>query len=231
MDTRYPLFTLCDSRLWRWDFAMELSGFTLRVVLLFFPGVLCALIVHALTIQRQRTTPEFLTSAFVYGVSTYLLLAGMREALTGLATWFGWRVPPRVTFFAALTDERARIEWGEILLSAGVAMLLGLVVSAAANHNLLHRAAERMGISRRFGEPDVWSHFLNSPEIRWIAVRNLSADVVYEGWVEAFSDTGQSPEIVLRDVSVYRNSSGTKLYDRSRVYLSPERQSLVIEEA
>jgi hypothetical protein len=210
---------------------MELSVLTLRVVLLFFPGVLCALIVHALTIQRERTTPQFLTSAFVYGVSTYLLLAGLRAGAAALANESGWPVPPRVTFFAALTNERARIAWGEIGLSAVVALILALLVSAAANHNLLHRIAERLGISRRFGEPDVWSHFLNSPEIRWIAVRNLSADVVYEGWVEAFSDTGQSPEIVLRDVNVYRNSSGTKLYDRSRVYLTPDKQSLVIEEA
>lgn len=210
---------------------MELSVLTLRVVLLFFPGVLCALIVHALTIQRERTTPQFLTSAFVYGVSTYLLLAALRSGLAALAESFGWPVPPRVTFFAALTDERARIAWGEIGLSAVVALALALIVSAAGNHNVLHRFAERIGISRRFGEPDVWSHFLNSPEIRWIAVRNLSADVVYEGWVEAFSDTGQSPEIVLRDVNVYRNSSGTKLYERSRVYLTPDKQSLVIEEA
>jgi hypothetical protein len=210
---------------------MELSVLTLRVVLLFFPGVLCALIVHALTIQRERTTPQFLTSAFVYGVSTYLLLAGLRAGCAALGKEFGLPAPPRVTFFAALTNERARIAWGEIGLSAVVALVLALLVSAAANHNLLHRMAERLGISRRFGEPDVWSHFLNSPEIRWIAVRNLSADVVYEGWVEAFSDTGQSPEIVLRDVNVYRNSSGTKLYDRSRVYLTPDKQSLVIEEA
>lgn len=210
---------------------MELSVLTLRVVLLFFPGVLCALIVHALTIQRERTTPQFLTSAFVYGVSTYLLLASFREAYAAAARLVGWKTPPRVTFFDVLTNERARIAWGEIGLSAAVALLLALLIAAATNHNLLHRAAERVGISRRFGEPDVWSHFLNSPQVRWISVRNLSADVVYEGWVEAFSDTGQTPEIVLRDVNVYRNSSGAKLYDRTRIYLSPDKQSIVIEEA
>ncbi|MBW3571276.1 MAG: hypothetical protein KY467_09230 [Gemmatimonadetes bacterium] len=150
---------------------MELSVLTLRVVLLFFPGVLCALVVHSLTIQRERTTPQFLTSAFVYGVSTYLLLAALRAGSAGVADVFGWPAPPRVTFFAALTDERARIAWGEIGLSAVVALVLALLLAAAGNHNLLHRLAERCGISRRFGEPDVWSHFLNSPEIRWIAFR------------------------------------------------------------
>lgn len=210
---------------------MELSVLTLRVVLLFFPGVLCALIVHSLTIQRQRTMPEFLTSAFVYGVSTYLVLAGMRAVLAGFAPVLGWRTPPRVTFFNVLTDERARIAWGEIALSALFATLLALVVAAAANHNVLHRAAERMGISRRFGEADVWGHFLDSPKTNWIIVRDVEADLLYEGWVDAFSDTGAAPQLLLSEVGVYRASSGAKLHDRKRVYLTPRKDSVIIEEA
>lgn len=209
---------------------MELSVLTLRVVLLFFPGVLCALVVHSLTIQRERTTPQFLTSAFVYGVSTYLLLAGIRATLAGLAPLFGWRAPPRVTFFAALTDERARIALGEIVLSAIVALLLAVLVSVVSNNKLLYRAAERLGISRRFGEPDVWGYFFNSPQIRWVAVRDLATNTVYEGWVEAFSDTGAAPEVLLRDVTVKSNSTGAKLFDSKRVYLARDRTSLVIEQ-
>lgn len=210
---------------------MELSVLTLRVILLFFPGVLCALIVHALTIQRERTTPEFLTSAFVYGVSTYLLLAGLRAALAGIASLFGWGAPPRVTFFNVLTNEKARIAWGEIGLSAVVALLLALAVSAVANHNVLYRVAERMGISRRFGEPDVWCHFLDAPGTKWIIVRDVQGDLLYEGWVDAFSDTGADPQLLLSEVSVYRASTGTKLHDRKRVYLTPRKDSVIIEEA
>ncbi|HYR06806.1 MAG TPA: DUF6338 family protein [Longimicrobium sp.] len=209
---------------------MELSVLTLRVVLLFFPGVLCALIVHALTIQRERTTPQFLTSAFVYGVSTYLLLAGLRAISAGCAKLLGWGPPPRVTFFNVLTNEKARIAWGEIGLSVIVALLLALVMAVVLNNNVLHKAAERMGISRRFGEVDVWGYFFNSPQIRWVAVRDLATDTVYEGWVEAFSDTGAAPEVLLRDVTVKTNSTGTKLFDSKRVYLSRDKTSLIIEQ-
>jgi hypothetical protein len=209
---------------------MELSVLTLRVVLLFFPGVLCALIVHALTMQRERTTPQFLTSAFVYGVSTYLLLAGLRAACAGIASLFGWGTPPRVTFFSALTNEKTRIAWGEIGFSAVVALMLALVMAVVLNNNVLHKAAERIGISRRFGEVDVWGYFFNSPQIRWVAVRDLATDTVYEGWVEAFSDTGAAPEVLLRDVTVKTNSTGTKLFDIKRVYLARDKTSLIIEQ-
>lgn len=209
---------------------MELSVLTLRVVLLFFPGVLCALVVHALPIQRERTTPQFLTSAFVHGVSTYLLLAGVRAVCAGVARLAGWGAPPRVTFFDVLTNEKARIAWGEIGLSAIVALLLAFGVSGVVNQNALYRIAERLGISRRFGEVDVWGYFFNSPQIRWVAVRDLATDTVYEGWVEAFSDTGGAPEVLLRDVTVKTNSTGTKLFDSKRVYLARDKTSLIIEQ-
>lgn len=210
---------------------MELSVLTLRVVLLFFPGVLCALIVHALTIERQRTTAQFLTSAFVYGVSTYLLLAALRAGSAAVARVFGWPAPPRVRFFAALTDQQTKIAWGEIALSAVVAVVLAVLVCTALNNNVLHRLAERLGISRKHGEGDVWGYFFNSPEIRWVAVRDLATDTLYEGWVEAFSDTGASPELLLRGVSVSRSTTGSKLFDCERVYLARDKASLIIEES
>lgn len=209
---------------------MELTAITLRVVLLFFPGVLCALILHALTSHRERTTAQFLTSAFVLGVCTYLVLVGTRGACAWVARAAGWRSPPEVTFFEILTNERARISWGEIGSSAVLAVLLAFALAAARNHNVLHRAAERLRISRRFGETDVWGHFMNSPEVRWISVRDLAADRVYQGWLDAFSDSGAEPQLLLRDVEVYQNSTGAKLYDRKRVYLSPNKHSVAIEE-
>jgi hypothetical protein len=188
---------------------MELSALTLRVLLLFFPEVICALIVHALIAQRERTTAQFLTNAFVLGVMTYLLLAGGRSAAVRCARLTGW-LPPRVTFFDVLTTQTARIAWGEIALSAGVAVLLAFLVAAALNYNLLHQLAVQLRISRRFGQADVWGYFLNSPDILWVAVRDLGTDTMYEGWVDAFSDTGSAAELLLRNVTVTRNSTGTR---------------------
>ena len=58
----------------------------------------------------------------------------------------------------------------------------------------------------------------------------VHTDTVYEGWVEAFSDTGVAPEVLLRDVTVKRNSTGTKLFDSKRLYLARDKVSLIIEQ-
>jgi hypothetical protein len=209
---------------------MEVSALTLRVVLLFFPGVVCALIVQALMNRRERGALDFLVDAFVFGVGTYLLLAMLRAGCARISQIAGWPTPAEITFFDVLLNEKARISWGEIALSAVVAVLLGAGVAAIGNHHLLYRIAERLGISRKFGDPDVWNYFLNSPDIRWVAVRDVATDTVYEGAVEAFSDTGVAPELLLRAVRVSRSSTYTKLYDCDRVYLSRDRSSLVIEQ-
>lgn len=173
---------------------------------------------------------QFLTSAFVLGVGTYLVLAGTRAGWAWIALTAQWPRSPTITFFDVLTDEAARISWREIASSAILAVILAFALAAARNHNLLHRLAERLRISRQFGELDVWGHFMNSPEVRWISVRDHSADRVYQGWLDAFSDSGADPQLLLRDVEVFQNSAGTKLYERKRVYLSPSKHAIAIEE-
>lgn len=141
-----------------------------------------------------------------------------------------WPLPPAITFFDVLTNDGARISWGEIGLSALVAILLGALVAAIGNHHLLYRTAGRLGISRKFGDPDVWSYFLNSPDTLWVAVRDVASDTVSEGAVEAFSDTGDTPELLPRTVKVSRHSTDTELYECDRAYLPGDRGSLIVEQ-
>lgn len=208
---------------------MELSALTLRVLLLFFPGVLCAMIVETLTPRREHTPATFLTESFVFGISTYLLLSGTGAVLSWIAIGFGSGPLPSVTFFQALVDPSQQILWGEIAASAGAGVVLAGLVAALQNYKVLHRTARRFHISSKFGELDVWSHFLASPDIGWILVRDLDADRTYEGWLEAYSDSGDDAQLLLRDVRIYESAAGAELYRTKRVYLGRDKHVLVIE--
>lgn len=210
---------------------MELSTLTVRVLLLFFPGVICAMLVDTLTVHRERTSAQLLTHSFVLGLGSYLSLNVLREGWFWIARLTGSPRPLPVTFFDALTNEKLRISWGEIALATVVAVILGIGVSAAINHRLVHEGANSLRVSRRFGDLDVWGLLFNSPDLGWVTVRDLGHDLTYEGWVDAFSDTSASPELLLRDVRVFRSSSGTQLYETSRVYLARPSDTLVIEPA
>lgn len=208
---------------------MEVSALTLRVLLLFFPGVLCAMLVDALTVHRERSSTQFLTNAFVLGLTSYLVLYVGRWACAGLSDVLGLPPPLPVTFVDALLSETVRIAWGEIVMAAGIALVLGLVLSASVNHQLLHRAARRLRITRKRGSLDLWSYALGSPDANWILVRDLQFAFTYFGWLEEFSETGETAELWLRDVQVFDSGTATKLYDSDGVYLSRDPRTLVIE--
>jgi hypothetical protein len=66
------------------------------VLLLFFPGVLCALVLDALTVHRERTPVQFLTHAFALGMGSYLSLYTVRDAVAAMAQWLRLRQPKDV---------------------------------------------------------------------------------------------------------------------------------------
>lgn len=109
---------------------MELSSLILRVLLLFFPGVVCAVLVDVLTVRRGRNVFQFLTHSYVLGMGSYLLVYGARELWALLAALFGLRPPLEMTFFTALVDERQRIAWGEIALAGLTSVPLAVAVAA-----------------------------------------------------------------------------------------------------
>lgn len=133
------------------------------------------MLVDALTVHRERTPAQFLTNSFVLGISSYLLLYAGQWACAGMANLAGLRPPLPVTFFDALLNDRIRIAWGEIILTAGIGGMLGLLVSAGMNNRVLHRASRRLPITRKRGSLDLWSYVLGSPRTNWIIVRDLQS--------------------------------------------------------
>ena len=208
---------------------MEVSALTLRVLLLFFPGVLCAMLVDALTVHRERTAAQFLTHSFVLDLSSYLLLYAGRWTCAGLADALGLPPPLPVTFIDALLNDKRRIAWGEIILSAGTAVPLGMSVAAGINHKLLYRLGRALHITRRRGSPDLWSYVFDSGQTTWISVRDLEHGFTYFGWVQEYSETVDLAELWLRNVTVYTSATGTKLYEANALYLSQDPRSITIE--
>jgi hypothetical protein len=52
----------------------------------------------------------------------------------------------------------------------------------------------------------------DSPLNHWVVIRDIQNDLMYQGWVESFSDGLDNNEILLRDVKVFRNSDQDFLY-------------------
>jgi len=81
---------------------MEISEFTLRLPLLFFPGIVCAYLVDALTIHRPRQPVFFLLQSFVLGLGSYF---AYWTVCTALRHFFPTKWTMDVIILRALVDK------------------------------------------------------------------------------------------------------------------------------
>ena len=115
-------------------------------------------------------------------------------------------------------------------LVTGISVLFGFVVSACISHKLLYRFAHKLQITRKFGDLDAWAFLMTSPDVpAWVIVRDLEHDLMYTGYVQLFSDSGERDELFLRDVTVYKNSTAEEWYQMPGLYLPRFRRDLLIE--
>ena len=80
--------------------------------------------------------------------------------------------------------------------------ILGTLMAAVANRRLLYRwIAQPLGI-QRYGDEDVWTFLMHSKGSEWIFLRDHRHGLVYKGWIQLYSDSGPSRELLLNDVEV-----------------------------
>lgn len=203
---------------------MEISEVTVRLLLVFFPGIICAMVVDALTVHRERKLWSFVLNSFVLGFTCYLLTFALWQVLS----------PGHVTIMESLLEVKAKegkeaLAVVEIVVATVLSIPLAFGVSYASNHKLLHRMARGLRVTKKFGDLDVWGYLFNSDIPEWVVVRDLEEDLAYEGWVEAFSDTADDNELFLRDVRVVNNTTGDEIYRVGGLYLARARGKLTIE--
>jgi len=209
---------------------MPFTELTLRLLLLFLPGLLCAFLVAKLTVHRETKPFQLMLAAFVYGCSCYLFYFCLYWVCIKSYNLFADN--PRLTSFVfgkALLDPEVGLDFGEIVGASALAIPLGVGIGISATRKWGYRIARLLRATNKFGNVDIWNYFLNSDEVEWVRVRDTEDNLIFEGWINLFSDEFKVNELVLKDVKVYQNSSGEYLYDVPAVYLARKPTALTIE--
>ena len=195
---------------------MKLDLTVLQIGLIFFPGIIWASI-HRRFVARERTgTFDFLVLCFVFGIISYLVTFAAYSAVD--------RVHPLQRFFEDPGNSGVPlISTIDLLISTGVAFVLALLWTYTSNYKLDVRLFNALKASKSYGDEDLWDYTFNSPRpyVEYVHVRDFERDLVYCGWVDAFSGSGKLRELLLRDVIVY-GLDGEKLYDVPSLYISKE---------
>lgn len=199
---------------------MSLSEFTLSIILTFLPGLIAFIIVEQLTVHNEVKPYRFVIYSLLLGFACYLLYYPLT-----LIPFLGLKFH----FIQSLSNTKISLDFKEILVTTLLSIPLGLLVSFLINHKVLHKLGKLLKVTNKFGDLDVWSYIMNSQMPEWVVVRDIEKDLMYEGWIQAFSDSTERDEIFLRDVKVFTNKTAQLLYETPGLYLPKKRECLTIE--
>jgi len=204
---------------------MEISAFVFKILILFFPGILCSYIVENFTEHKEWSKFQFLINSYVFGFSSYIIY----WIFLNLIIYCFSCEENNVAFVKAITNKGYPINYSEVLWASLIAIFLGLLLTTLSTYKLHFRLIHTLKISNKFGEQDVWEYLMNSNRTEYVTVRDLNYNLMYDGWIQAFSGNSTEPELLLGDVKVYTNEDAVHLYDVSSQYLKLDSNCIVIE--
>lgn len=207
-----------------------MNDLAVLIGLISFPGLIATIICDKLLVHAERWT------IFKYGIYTFVFGVGSYVALQCL-TWiisFGCVHLPFLSADATLglwntLSSGKDLRFSEVAWATGISPIIALAAVYCANKKLLVRAAQHLGISNKYGDENLFSYFLNSPDVQWIYVRDPAAGFSYRGLVRSFSETKEVQELTLTDVTVYSYEESEALYQLNSIYLSKPLGTFVIE--
>ena len=203
---------------------MSLSSFLIRIILLVLPGIASSSLYRHLRGRRTRKDWEDFLEILVFSFLCYTIY--------GLALSLLYPADDPLAAFRALTNESVQIDRPvarAIVWALVIAIPVAFLASYIDEYKIINRFGWSIKATKRIGDEDIWDYFNRSPDIVWITVRDHKLDLNYYGWIEAFSDSEEERELLLREVEVYKNSTAEFLYATDVVYLSRKPDDLTID--
>ena len=211
---------------------MEISALTLKLIILLTPGALAAIIVKRLTVNHKPSSDfMFVLDAVLLGMFSYLIL----QICLIVWIWIGNICSPHKDYhtlqvFRSIADSSS-IPYKEIIFACIFAIALGFFVSRIIEKRIINRIAIWMKVTQKYGDLNLFSHYLNAKSIEYVYIRDIKNSLTYLGYVSACSETTEYKELVLGDVTVFTYPESDELYDVQSIYLCFPKDEIKIEKA
>jgi hypothetical protein len=204
---------------------MNIDATVVRFLLLLVPGLVATFLYRRYTGRKTKQYWKDSITVLFFSIISYLLLGFFLTIRNYI-----WSPPKLLTFFDAVLNDQVTIQWDEVAWASVIAVLLGFGASYIQNYGVLILIGRKAKATRRSGHEDLWSYFHNADN-DWYFIRDHKLNLVYYGSIRAYSDFDQDVELILEDISVFRNEGEPEnaLYETPRMYISRNRNELSIE--
>jgi len=205
-----------------------MTEYTIKMLIVGIPGIICYFISQKLYGRKDRSITETVLLVFLYAVLSYGLV-GTVEACINFYKNHGFISKTFDIFLGKETDLDLQVLIKGVL--SGI--FLAYILSYFMRFNITNKFGQIIHATKRYGDEDVWHYFHNAPDSQknggWVIIRDLKEKLAYYCYISAWSDSEKERELVLSDVSVYSNEGGDFLYSVDHIYLSRNKDDIMIE--
>lgn len=206
---------------------MEITQFTIQIIILGIPGILCYFIASKLVGHIGKDKFDVFLAIFLFSILSYILYGATVEVYNIL---FGEN--SQHSILTKIISDQKQISVSEILCATIASFFLAFIIAYLYNFNILNKFGRWIRATKRYGDEDVWHYFNNisSPKLtEWFIIRNIRADLMYLGNISTYSESGKDRELLIKNADVYKNSTGEYMYSADEIYLSVDRNEIIIE--
>ena len=213
---------------------MQITELVWKLFLLFLPGVVATLMLNQLSANKITKPFEFFIYSAVLGIATIIIMEMFYSLYIVISSLFLGNLKnlcwgTNLEIWNNIFDGDSRFNKVEIILSYILSIPLGLLYGYLGSKNLINKLFQRLKLSNRYGDNDIWCYFFSAVDVDWVFLRDKTSNLTYYGKLRAGSDTEKRREIVLEEVSVYTSDTSKHLYDIQTIYLELDNYSFSIE--
>jgi len=201
-----------------------MSELTIKLIIILIPGAIATLIFGKLILHKEWNSFRFVLYSVLFGIFSYLTL----QIIINGINLFKYNYLPELTLWNSLNDPSS-VPYREVIFASIISIVLAFMATMIENRKVINRVAGFLGISGKFGDENLYSMFLNSKDVEYVYLRDIKNQLTYHGWVKSFSENDNISEIRLCDVAIYNYSDSEFLYEVGEVYLSLNKQEIIIE--
>ena len=193
---------------------MDITELTLKILLLFIPGIVAILIIDMFTNHLKKDLKYFLFHSYLLSVGSYLIYSLFFR---------------KNTFLESILEPSTTIDMNEILQVSIIGILLGVIITYIINSKVLYNIGFKIKLSKKFGDGEVWESVVSDGNTSWVTIRDRESGLVYLGRIIHYSDSHKKRELVLSEVDIY-SDDGDYFHSQEKIYFDfPAGENLIIE--
>ncbi|HLX52866.1 MAG TPA: hypothetical protein VKR58_02940 [Aquella sp.] len=199
-----------------------MTELTLKLIIILIPGALGAIIINRLTIHKDWSPFIYTLNAIIIGLFGYLMLQLTLSLITFLRNLCSCTCHyeyKSLEIWNTISDSKV-IPYKEVLGASFFGIILGFLGAYLDYNGIINKLGKKLKISNKYGDENLFSHFLNDKETENVYIRSIKDNLTYRGSINSYSENDSVSEIVLDTVSVYNYTDSELLYEIDKIYLS-----------